>query len=173
MNSIIDALKHRRSVRAYSTGSIDTAKLNTVLEAGLLAPTGRNIRGTEFVLVENRLMLDKLSEARKAGGTMLKQAAAAIVVIADDNLSDLWQEDASIAMAYMHLTADSLGLGSCWVQVWAREDNAGNSAEHQIQSLLNLSSNKRVVAMLALGNIAEHPDSKAVTDSDWQRVSRI
>ena len=60
-------------------------------------------------------MLQVLSECRIGSAKMLQHADCAIVVFADAEKSDVWVEDCSIAMANMHLMADALGLGSCWI----------------------------------------------------------
>ena len=112
---LLDQMKHRRSVRSYTGQLIAEEALKKVLQAGLLSASSRSIRPWEFVVVRDRKMLQVLSECRIGSAKMLQHADCAIVVFADAEKSDVWVEDCSIAMANMHLMADALGLGSCWI----------------------------------------------------------
>ena len=56
---------------------------------------------------------------------MLKEAACAIVVVGNEDASDVWIEDCSAVMSNMHLMAHALGLGSCWY----REDSERQKTE--------------------------------------------
>ncbi len=113
---LLEIMRNRRSVRKYTGERIDDEKIEKVLQAGLLSASSRGRRPWEFIVVRNRDTLEKMARSRVAGAAMLKGADAAIVVIADPEKCDVWIEDCSIVMANMHLMADSLGLGSCWVQ---------------------------------------------------------
>lgn len=161
----IDILKNRRSIRIYTGESIPEDKLNQVLEAGLLAFSGRNIKPWEFVVVRDKDMLKKLAGCRPHGSQMLAGADAAIVVLADENKTDVWTEDCSIAMTQMHLMADYIGLGSCWIQGRLRpapED--GRMAEDVLRALLHFPENIRLEAILSLGMTDTHPAPREVTE---------
>ena len=49
--------------------------------------------------------------------TPLETAPLAVVICADETLNDAWIEDCSIASILLQLTAQSIGLGSCWIQI--------------------------------------------------------
>ena len=57
---------------------------------------------------------------------MLKEAPVAIAVIVDEERTDTWVEDSSIALSFMQLEAADKNLGSCWVQIRLRT-NEGKS----------------------------------------------
>ena len=126
---ILDIFANRRSVRKYADTPLEDEALDKILKAGLLAPSGHARRPWEFILVRDKQMLERLSGCRSSGANMLKQAAAAIVVIADEQKQDVWIEDCSVALGYMHLAASTLNLGSCWVQVRLRAAANGRSCE--------------------------------------------
>lgn len=79
----IDLLKQRRSYRQYSEEPISQKELDQILEAGLLAPSGRNIKPEELILVTDKSILKELSHARVGASKMLEKAAACIVVLGD------------------------------------------------------------------------------------------
>ena len=116
-----DVMQRRRSVRRYTDEKLSPAVIDQILMAGLSAPSSRNIRSCEFVVVQEREVLQKLASIKNAGAAMLANAACAIIVLGDGSKSDVWVEDCSIAMEHMHLMAASLGIGGCWVQCRVRE----------------------------------------------------
>lgn len=146
-----EAFINRRSVRQYSGEEIPQEKINSILQAGLLAPSSRNHRPCEFIVVRDEDMLKRLSRAKTSGSAMLADADCAIAVIADREKSDVWIEDCSLAMIYMHLKATELGLGSCWVQCRLRTSYCGTSSEEYVRELLSFPENYSIEAILALG----------------------
>jgi len=154
---ILDIFANRRSVRKYAQGSLEDEALDKILKAGLLAPSGHARRPWEFILVRDKQMLERLSGCRSSGANMLKQAAAAIVVIADEQKQDVWIEDCSVALGYMHLAASALNLGSCWVQVRLRAAADGRSCEEFLREALDFPLNFKAEAILALGVPQQSP----------------
>ncbi len=154
---LMDVIKRRRSIRSYDPGSIPREILDRVLMAGLLSPSGRNTKPWEFIVVEDREMLNKLAGARTGNADMLKGASCAIVVVGDEELTDTWVEDCSLAMLNMHLMADHLGLGSCWIQGRMRFAPDGRTSEECVRSLLGIPEKYRLEAVLSLGMISSHP----------------
>lgn len=167
---LLQILKERGSVRTYTGEKIPEDKLEKVLKAGLLAPSGRNRKPWEFVVVREKETLEKLSKCRDHGAAMLANADAAIIVVADPEETDVWTEDCSIAMTCMHLMADSLGLGSCWIQGRLRVAQDGSTTEEYIQKLLNVPENYKLEAMLSLGMAAAHPEEKKIEDLPMEKI---
>ena len=170
MSDIMDYIRNRRSNRKYDSTPVSKEKLDLILEAGLRSPTGNNFAETEFILIEDKETLLYLSRLRKVATRMLNSAGAAIVVIADKEKSNLWIEDASAAMAYMHLTASALGLGSCWVQMRTRTDIEDNDLEKVLRDKFNIPDNMGVLAILAIGNIDEKDRKEMRKNINWDRV---
>lgn len=160
---LLDVMLNRRSVRQYRKEHIPGDKLEKILQAGLAAPSGRGRQPWEFIVVQRKEALKKLSECRTGGAKMLENADCAIVVIADELEQDVWTEDCSIAMAYMHLMADSLGIGSCWIQGRLREAPDGRSTEDYVRECLGFPKTYRLEAILSLG-IPENKPVKHHTD---------
>jgi len=148
---LLQILLNRRSVRTYKEEPISEENMKKILCAGLLSPTGRNKKPWEFVVVRRKDTLEKMASSRIAGAGMLSGAAAAIVVLGDEEQTDVWTEDCSIALSNMHLMAASLGVGSCWIQGRLREALEGVSTEAYLRELLGFPKNMRLEAMLSLG----------------------
>ena len=154
---LLDLMLRRRSVRQYIPGEIPEETLTKVLQAGLLSASGRAIRPWELIVIRNRNTLQALSGCRTAPVKMLQDGACAIAVVADGEKTDVWVEDCSIVMNNMHLMADALGLGSCWVQCRLREASDGRSAEAYVRDILHYPETYHLEAILALGVIDNHP----------------
>ena len=147
----------RVSVRRYADRPVDDEQVSALLHAAMSAPSGVNRQPWEFIVVQTRDALKKLSECRDGSAKMLEHADCAIVVIADELEQDVWTEDCSIAMAYMHLMADSLGIGSCWIQGRLRQAPDGRSTEEYVIECLGFPKTYRLEAILSLGIPKKHP----------------
>lgn len=101
-------------------------------------------------------MLAELARAKPHGSSFVGSASLAIVVCGDEQRSDVWVEDCSIAALIAHLTAHGLGLGSCWVQIRCRPHDEQRSAEQLVQQLLGIPAPLRIEAIVAIGHPAEH-----------------
>lgn len=67
---LLKIMKNRRSIRKYTDEKIPLDKLNMIVQAGLLAPSSKNIRPVEFVVVEDMETLKKLSKRKLTGAGM-------------------------------------------------------------------------------------------------------
>lgn len=148
-------LKKRRSIRKFSDRAVEPETLDTILKSALLSPSSRSRRPWEFVVVTDPGMLGRLAESREHGSQFLSGAKAGVVVVADPGQSDVWIEDASIASVIMQLTAESLGLGSCWIQIRQRQHDGQTSAEAYVKELLQIPAPYCVACIIALGYPAE------------------
>jgi nitroreductase len=148
-------LQKRRSIRRFLDQPVEKEKVEALVEAALRAPSSRGVNPWEFVVVSDRSMLERLAKAKEHGSSFLKDAPLGIVVCADSKKSDVWVEDASIATIIIQLTAESLGLGSCWIQVRERPHSKDRSAQDYVAELLHLPPAVMVEAMVAVGYPAE------------------
>lgn len=154
-HAMIDLLRTRRSIRKYTSDPVDGKMKEVLIEALLRAPTSRNGKSWEFILVDDPELLVKLSKTREQGSRHLEDAPLGIVVCADSTKSDVWIEDCSIAAILVQMTAHDLGLGSCWIQVRNRKHTDMVSAESYIQELLGLPPHINVECMVSIGHPGE------------------
>ena len=168
---VLKAIMARRSVRKYTDTPIAKEDLDRVLKAGLLAPSGKDTRALELIVVQDRALMKELVNARANKPAFVGTAGAVIVVLTDSSRQDTWIEDASIAAAYMHLEADSIGLGSCWIQIHLRSTESGQSSEDFLREKLGFGPDLKPVCLLVLGNIEEHPEPRGEDRLLWDRVS--
>ena len=72
----------------YTYNEIPNEKMNKILQAGLLAPTSRNLKPCNFLVIENKETLKKISKSKAFGASFVKDANKAIAVIANIEISD-------------------------------------------------------------------------------------
>lgn len=154
---MLDILRTRRSVRQYTERDISTQILELLQEAVLRSPSARGLDPWEFIFITDRDLLQQLSTAKAYGAHFLRDAALGVAILGDENATDTWIEDCSIAAIILQLTCESLGLGSCWVQIRLREDATGAPAETRVRQILNIPDHLRVPAVISIGYPAQKP----------------
>lgn len=152
MESFAQLIKMRRSMRKFTDEPLTQDEVCALLRAALIAPSSHSSHSWEFVVVDDKEMLEHLSQCKEQGAAFLAGAPLAVVVLGDPVASDVWIEDASIASIMMQLQAEDLGLGSCWIQVRERYASGGGSAEEEVQSLLGIPYTKQVLSIIAFGH---------------------
>ncbi len=152
----LSLVRNRRSIRKFKDRPVEKEKQDILMEAALRAPSSMGKNPWMFILVEDKTLLKNLSTAKQFGSAFVEHAPLAIVVCADPAISDVWVEDASIAAIYLHLAAESAGLGSCWVQIRERLRSEGETSEAYLARLLKIPDNMKTLAMVAIG----HPDEE-------------
>ncbi|MDQ7096438.1 nitroreductase family protein [Desulfosporosinus sp. PR] len=167
---MLDLLYKRRSIRKYKPTKIDRDTVQVLLKAALLSPSSCGLRPWQFVVVDDSETLSRLAAAKKGAGH-LKGAALAIVVLADPNLSDVWVEDASIAATILHLTAESLGLGSCWIQIRKRQYSDTETAEDYVRKILAVPETLTVASIMSFGYPAE--SKSPYSEEDIKSFSKV
>ena len=167
---ILPLIQKRRSIRKYQKRKIEPDKIQTLIEAALRSPSSMGYNPWEFVVVDDPELLDKLSKAKPQGSAFIKHAPLGIVVCADPERSSVWVEDASIACIFIQLTAESLGLGSCWIQIRDRMHDQKTSAEAYIAEVLSIPKKLKVEAMIAIGYPDEQKAPRPKEDLQYGKV---
>lgn len=168
----MDLLEKRRSIRKYTDQAVEPEKVRTLIEAALRSPSGRGINPWEFIVVEDRRILSQLAQAKQSGAGFLKGAPLGIVVCANPEKSDTFVEDASIASIIIQLAAESLGLGSCWVQMRNRYHRDGRPAQDHIAQLLDIPEHCIVQSVIAIGHPAETKAPHSRESLNFDKVHR-
>jgi nitroreductase len=131
MNEIINAIKNRRSVRAYKSDLLKKEDLDAIVEAGFYAPTGHNEQPWHFTVIQDRKIIDginakckelmvnvnsdwirKLAENPKSDITY---GAPVLIIVSGKRGALTGKIDCVAAMQNMLIAAESLGLGGCWM----------------------------------------------------------
>jgi nitroreductase len=154
----------RRSIRRYTGEPVAEADIQSLLEAGMAAPSGANRRPWHFIVVTDRATLTALADAHPYGG-MIADAALGIAVCGDMGKSDWWVQDCSAATENILLAAAGLGLGAVWLSSHGRPER-----ERAIREILGIPETIGVLSLLSIGHPAV--EKPARTQFDPGRVHR-
>ncbi len=170
MNSFKDLVQQRRSHRKFTNEEIDPEAVKLIMRAALMAPTSKSMRAWQFVLVDDKLDLQKLADAKDMGGQFVKDAPLAIVVLGDPLQNDCWVEDGAIAAISMQYQAEDLGLGSCWVQLRGRGLSDGTTADTVVRGILDIPENLCALCIIAVGHKADERKPQNEDRLKWENV---
>lgn len=160
----------RRSYRKFTSEEVDPEAVKTIIRAALMSPTSKTRRAWHFIVVDDRLDIEKIADAKDAGAQLLKGAPLAIVVLGNPQENDCWIEDGSIAAISMQYQAEELGLGSCWVQMRDRGLSDGTSADEVLRGILDIPDEMCVLCVLAVGHKAEERKPQDEEKLKWENV---
>jgi nitroreductase len=149
-----EALMTRRSVRAYTDEPVSDEQVQTILAAGMQAPSANNRQPWHFVVLSRRERLNALAEVLPFG-KMLAQAPLGIVVCADAGLqpnAGYWTQDCAAATQNILLACHALGLGAVWIGVYPRDERVT-----PLRKLLSLPAAVTPLCAIAAGHPAEQP----------------
>jgi len=120
----LQAIKTRRSIRKFLNKPVSSETVRDILEAAMFAPSAGNEQPWQFVVLDDRKILDEIPRI-SATASMCRQAPLAILVCSDASLEKypgFWVQDCSAAVENMLLAAHALGLGAVWAGVYPFKD---------------------------------------------------
>jgi nitroreductase len=164
MDPRLDIIFSRRSIRVYTDDPVSKADIQSLLEAGMAAPSASNRKPWHFVVVTERDTLRALAAAHPFG-KMLASAAMAIAVCGDPAISDWWVQDCSAATENILVAAAGLGLGAVWLGCHGRPER-----ERAVRGVLGIPERIGVLSLLSLGRPGEEKGAR--TQYDPVRVHR-
>jgi len=146
-----ELIKERYSVREFKDTPIDGDALVKIIEAGRYAPTAMNYQPQRIYVLSSEDAMSKINSVCKC----IYGAPTCLVIAYDrtrgavssvNNGLNYAEMDATIVGVHMMLQAAELGVGSCWVGSFSREE---------VHTILGLPSNEEVCALLPIGYAAD------------------
>ncbi len=162
----MDEILYRRSIRKYDlTRNIPYDKVYELCKYGEAAPSAKNQRSREYIIVDDKELIDKLALISK--GTMLLNECNHLIVVVGKNPSDLARpqmqaQDLSAATENILIAAAKMKIGSCWCGVYPLENEM-----KAVNEALNISEGKFAFSIIALGyplNEADFKDKNKFSD---------
>ena len=165
-NEVIEAMRERRSVRAYTDEVPSRELVEQVVDAGLWAASGGGRQAPVIVAVTDRALRDRLSamNAQIMGrpGTDPFYGAPVVLVVLDPREDHTCVYDGSLVMGNLMLAAHALGLGSCWIHRAKEEFDTPEGKK--ILADLGVEGDYVGVGHCVLGYPAEEPAAKPRRD---------
>ncbi len=163
---LFEAFEKRHSYRGnFLDKPVLREDLIRILNAGLMAPSGKNQQTTEFVIIDDKKLIEKIA-CLKGANKAVQQAKAFIICIIDKEAEAIYEgfsfqiEDCSAAVENMLLAITALEYASVWIDGWLRVDKRAE----KIADLIGLGKNKKIQVILPIGVPAEQksqPGKKA------------
>ncbi len=166
-----DLVQKRRSIRKFTDEEISSEQLQLILRAALMSPTSKGTRAWHFIVVDDKDMLEKMSNVREMGSQFVAGAAVAIVVLGDRDVTDAWVEDAALAAVTMQYQAAELGLGSCWCHIRNRFSAVQEPADNLLRFLLKYPENLTAECIIGIGHPAIERKLQDEDGLKWENVS--
>ncbi len=162
--STLEIIHQRKSVRNYTDQQVSKEQLQTLVKAGMAAPTAVNKQPWAFIAINDREILDQLGDVLPYA-KMLKQATAAIVVCGDLDKTlpgegqQFWIQDCSAATENVLLAAESIDLGAVWTAAYPNSERI-----RSVKDILNLPSKIIPLNVIAIG----YPSGKDKPKDKWK-----
>lgn len=168
---MLESIRTRRSVRRYLPKPVEAEKIQELLKAAFFAPTAKNLRQTEFILIQDRTTAAKLALAT-AYSALVERAPLVIAICYNTTKARRFQEDCAIAAAHIYLEATAQGLGACYVQIAEGTEAQAGPPEAYVKKLLALPESHRVLCVMAVGYPDAIPAPHRDEEYDALRVHR-
>lgn len=160
----MDAIKGRRSVRAYEARPVPAELIEQIIDAARLAPTANNLQPWEFIVITEPDARRKIADLTD-WGKFIADSGACVAVYAKPVKHYL--EDGSAAIENILVAAHALGLGTCWVAGY------GKDYGEPIGKMLGVPDGYKLVGLISLGYPAERPaahDKRDLSDVlHWEK----
>ena len=146
------AILERRSIRKYTDETVSDQDIKELLQAAMAAPSAGNQQPWEFIVVNDRKILNKIPEVHPYS-QMLKTAPLAIIVCGNldkEMNKGYWVQDCTAATENILIEAQYKGLGAVWLGVYPREERVKG-----LKKLFDLSENIIPLSIISIGHPAE------------------
>lgn len=158
--STIDVIHERTSIRSYQDRPVTREQLETIVRAGMAAPSAMNKQPWLFIVIDDKDVLNDLGKDIRTS-QMVTKAAAAILVCGNLQkagegwLQQYWIQDCSAASQNILLAITELGLGGVWTSVYPAEERMS-----KVANILNLPEHIIPLNIIPIGYPAEKTSPK-------------
>jgi len=157
---IYEIIKKRRTIRRFKQKEIPVELLEKFVDMARIAPSGANMQPIEYIIVNDREILDEIFPLTRWAGYLGKDGpppegkrpVAYIVILINKEINSPTPEyDVGAAVENILLSATYEGIGTCWIASINRE---------KLREILKIPENYEIDSIVALG----YPDEKSVIE---------
>jgi nitroreductase len=150
----LTAIMTRRSIRDYTGHPVPADLVKMLVEAGMCAPSAFDERTSEFIVINDRKVLDEIFQLNTKA-LQIKKASVAIMICSNTAKEKFpgkgyWQLDGSAAAQNILLAAHAVGLGAVWTAIYPYEDRMA-----AVKKLLGLPEAVQPLCLIPIGYPAE------------------
>lgn len=159
-NPVLKAIFERRSIRSFENKAVSREDIETIIQAGLFAPSGRNRQDWQFTIVSKKDHLIALNKAvikaqNRSPDYVCYYGAPVLIIVSSLASNELSPYDCACALENIFLSAHALGLGTCWINQPGASTN--DSGVRKILTELGVPDNHNVYGCAAAGYAADTP----------------
>lgn len=160
----IQNIMTRTSVRKFKQQPVEDSKIETLLRAGMAAPTANDKQPWHFVVLKDQKSIERYAASNKYHAEDIKKTPLFIFVCADTTRMsegqgrELWVQDCSAVSENILLAANALGLGACWTTIYPIQKKVGG-----ISRTLKLPANLIPLNCIIIG----YPDEALRPKNKW------
>ena len=145
-----EAIKHRRSIRKFTSKKVEDELLNQIIEAGMWAPSGLNNQPWRIAIIRDSHIKQSIAPLTRYS-PIIEGAPVLLLVFLDvDSSYDRTKDIQAIGACIqnMLLTIHTLNLGGVWLgEILKNKD--------KVSEIVNAPDNLELMAIIALGHPAE------------------
>ncbi len=150
----MNELFNRVSVRDFMEGRVEPDKVDLMLKAAMYAPSAKNQRAWEFIVVDDRDLIQQLSKVSPYAGPVGRAPMAIVILGNRDNMTvpQMWEQDLGACTENLMLAATSVGVGTVWIGIAPVRERM-----NAISDIFDLTENLMPFAIVAVGYPKETP----------------
>ena len=157
---------NRRSIRKFKDQAVEPEKIDRLLRAAMQAPSAANQQPWEFIVVQEKEMLEKLSQVSPYSKPV---ASSGVTFVLLSNVKELkvptaWEQDMSAAAQNLLLEAVHLELGGVWFGVATADFVVEN-----VRKIFNLPDDIKPFALISVG----YPDGQKNEFVDRYKAEKV
>ena len=176
MHNFLELVQKRQSVRKYSDKAVEKEKIETCLQAAMLAPSACNAQPWKYIVVDNPEIKDKVAKACYSAimsfNKFVEQAPILVVIVMEkanfkSTMGQVIKEidyplmDIGISAEHFCLQATELGLGTCllgWFQA------------KKIKDVLQIPKKKKIALVISVGYAPEDYKQRGKTRKPMEEM---
>ncbi|MGL5347721.1 MAG: nitroreductase family protein [Peptostreptococcaceae bacterium] len=163
----MEAIFKRRSIRKYTDDKVEQEKIEKLLRAAMQAPSAGNQQPWEFIVLQDKEKLVKLSHMSKYSKLIADAPLAFILLGNEDRMRypENWEQDMGAATQNLLLEAVELDLGAVWMSAAPLDDRM-----NYIKNMFNLEDKLKPYCVVTVGYPAKGQENKFIDRYDESRV---
>lgn len=167
----VTAILTRRSIRDYTPRPVPEDLVQLLVTAGMSAPSAFNERSSEFVVINDRKILDSIYQLNTKA-LQVKRASVAILICGNQKKEKFpgqgyWQLDGAVAAENILVAANAVGLGAVWTAIYPYPERMT-----AVQNLLSLPEGVVPLTIIPIGYPAEQKPRENRFDASRLHTNR-
>jgi len=161
-----ELLKKRRTIRRFKQVQAFDKDIRYILEAARVVSCGGNVQKLRYIVAQDKQLVKNIFENTAWGGLVSpnrnpewgKNAPLTFIILTTErDAGEVMQANAGAAVQSMEYAATDVGLGTCWIGAYKKEN---------VENILDLPEHEETLYLLAVGYPDEEPVMEDIDAED-------